>query len=102
RTESTVPGVVVELLTKMWPFFPPARIALATGCIAFNKYSVEKLPSGRLGDGGIKNDASVATVSEGSSVARRRSRPSLIVSARSGSSTGGSPAFTLRIFYGSM
>src|ERR1700736_3585051 len=101
-TESTAPGVVVELQTKMCPFFPAARTALATGCIAFNKYSVAKLPSGRLGDGGIKNDASVATVSDGSSVARRRSRPSFIVSASSGSSTGGRPAFTLRIFSGSI
>src|ERR1700730_10220559 len=86
----------------MCPFLPAARTALATGCIAFNKYSVEKLPSGRLGDGGIKNVASVATVSAASSAALKRLPPSLIVAASNGSSTGGWPAFTLRIFSGSM
>ena len=72
------------------------------GCIAFNKYSLEKLPSGRLGDGGMKKETSVVTASFTSSVARNRLRPAVMVSARSGSSTGGKPSLMRRTFSASM
>src|SRR5258708_23265394 len=92
RTPSMAPGVVVELQTNRWFFLPALLMALATGCIAFSKNSLEKLPSGRLGEGGIKNDTSVATIFRGSSVARSHEPPAPIVSAHSGSSTGRTPS----------
>src|SRR5262245_21371985 len=70
--------------------------------MAFNKYSLEKLPSGRLGEGGMKNEALVATAARGSFVAVNRDRPSLMIWASNGSSTVGSPSLILRIFSGSM
>src|ERR1019366_9524625 len=81
KTASTAPGVVVELQTNKCPFLPAAFMALATGCMAFNKNSLEKLPSGKLGEGGMKKVASVVTVSLASDVARNRERPALMVSA---------------------
>ena len=75
-TESPPPGVVVELQTNRWPFLPRSRTAFATGCIALSKNSLEKLPSGRLGDGTMKNEASVSTASFGL-VEARQSRVSI-------------------------
>ena len=60
---SMAPGVVVELQTNKWPFLPFSRTAAATGCIARKRNSFEKLPSGRLGEGGMKKVTSVATAS---------------------------------------
>ena len=48
----------------------------------------------------MKNEASVATASFGSSVARIRFPASAIVSASNGSSTAASPALTLANFFG--
>jgi hypothetical protein len=58
--------------------------------------SLEKLPSGRLGEGTMKKEASVPTASDASVVARSRLRPSVMVFASNGSSTGGSPALIFR------
>ena len=65
-------------------------------------FTRKALPSGRLGVGGMKNVAWVASASRGFVVARRRARPSVMVSANSGSSTGGSPALTFATFSGSI
>src|SRR5256885_7972818 len=90
------PGVVVALQTKTWPFLRASFAACATGCMARIRNSFEKLPSGRLGVGTMKNDASVSIASRASVVARNRCRPCEIVSASRGSSTGGSPALMRR------
>ena len=73
-TVSQAFGVVVELQTNRCPFLPDSRNALASGCMALSRNSFEKLPSGKLGEGGMKNDASVAIASRTSSVARQRAR----------------------------
>src|ERR1039458_5491044 len=86
KTESTAPGVVVELQTNKWPFLPASFMALATGCMAFNKNPLEKLPSGKLGEGGMKKVTSVETVSRASHVARSRECPVLMVSSSRGRS----------------
>ena len=62
-TLSTAPGVVVELQTNRCPFLPFSRTAAATGCMARSRNSLEKLPSGRLGEGGMKKVTSVPTAS---------------------------------------
>src|SRR5690348_3454763 len=102
RTASRAPGVVVELQTNRWFRLPAALTAFATDCIALSRNSLEKLPSGRLGEGGMKKVASVATAPLGSVVADRRERPAQMVLASSGSSTGGRPSLMALTFCGSM
>src|SRR5579883_977917 len=102
RTASKDPGVVVELQTNRWFRLPDALMAFATDCIAFNRNSLEKLPSGLLGDGGMKKVASVATAPLGSIVADSLEWPAQMVLASSGSSTGGRPLLMALTFCGSM
>ncbi len=57
--------------------------------------SLEKLPSGRLGEGTMKNEASVSTASLALVEARNRRPAARMVSSKRGSSTGGWPALIL-------